>query len=98
MKLLRTALQLLLCVAAPAALPNRRPSGRPGDPFDPGPLAGETGASAHRLVARPETEGRFPAPGRDVSTAATPAVTRNASGVLLVAAAAGLAEDARYGG
>jgi len=28
-----------------------------------------------------ETEGRLPALGRDVATAATPAVTRNASGV-----------------
>lgn len=79
-------------------LPNRRISGRGGRSFHPDPRVGETGASAHRPVARPETEGRFPAPGRDVATAATPAVTRNASGVLFEAAAAGLAEEARRGG
>ena len=50
------------------------------------------------MGAMPETEGRFPAPGRDVATAATPAVTRNASGVLFEAAAAGLADNARRGG
>ena len=66
--------------------------------FPSRPEGRKTGASAHRPVARPETEGRFPAPGRDVATAATPAVTRNASGVLFEAAAAGLAEEARRGG
>jgi hypothetical protein len=86
------------CVAAPAALSESAELKDEPPILFPGPESRITRASAHRPVARPETEGRFPAPGRDVATAATPAVTRNASGVLFEAAAAGLAEKARRGG
>jgi len=73
-------------------------SGRPADPFLPRPEGRIIRGFGPPMGAMPETEGRFPAPGRDVATAATPAVTRNASGVLLEAAATGLAEEAHRGG
>jgi len=76
---------LLCCVLRRGPRRTSEPADRTtADPFWPDPKAGKS--KGLQLTARwrgPETEGRFPAPGRDVSTAATPAVTRNASGVFV---------------
>lgn len=81
-----SCLPLLLCASRPP------PHFRTGGLQDESPtLARPEGRNfrgpAASLLARPEAVGRLPAPGRDVSVAVAPAVTRNASGALLRLAA-----------